>query len=436
LKAGEESKVQNLFSSLVITLREGIEGALALAIVLLYLRKTGKTGLSSAVWTGLAAAVVASIAGSFFLERISISSEILEGILMLVAAMFVGSMILWMWKSARGLKKEIENKIEEITAAPSEEGKGVWLGLFFFTFLLIVREGIETVIFLRAVSLNTNELLSFLGGIAGLILAVLFGIFFVRGSLRIDLGRFFKITGIVLLLFVVQLTIGAVHELGEAGLFNIGTRWMSIIGPIVKNNALFIIGILLIPVLLLLIPGRKAIAATEANTTRAEQRLLLARERRQKIWRLGAAIISVCIVLFIAYDFVYSQNRTLSTPVEVSAPNGEIRIPLGDLADGKLHRFILRGSHVRFIVLRTEQGKVVSAFDACEICGSQGYVQESGKLICLNCSADINTATLGQTGGCNPIVLSSRIEANQFVVRAEDLKREESRFQSVQHSHH
>lgn len=427
--------MENLFSALVITLREGVEGALAVAIVLLYLRKTGKQNLSSAVWTGLLTAIAASVAGGFLLERLAVSGEIVEGFLMLAAAFFVGTMILWMWRSARGLKKAIETRIDQITASDEPGGRGGWIALFLFTFLMIVREGIETVIFLSAVNLTTSAILSFLGGIIGLLLAVIFGIFFVRGSLRIDLGRFFKITGIVLLIFVIQLLIGGVHELAEGGLINIGPRAMALIGPVVKNNALFLIGMLLIPVLMLLIPGKDR-APSKDVSSRAEQRLQVSREKKQKTWRTGAAILAICIVLFMSYDFVYSQNRTLTPPVEVSAINGEVRIPVESVSDGKLHRFVLSGSQIRFIVMKIDEGRIATAFDACEICGSQGYVQEGGALICLNCSADINTATIGQRGGCNPILLFSRIQDSTLIIPVSSLNKEESKFDTVEHAHH
>lgn len=427
--------MENLFSALVITLREGVEGALAVAIVLLYLRKTGKQNLSAAVWTGLLTAIAASVAGGFLLERLAVSGEIVEGFLMLAAAFFVGTMILWMWRSARGLKKVIETRIDQITAADEPGGRGGWIALFLFTFLMIVREGIETVIFLSAVNLTTSAILSFLGGIIGLLLAVIFGIFFVRGSLRIDLGRFFKITGIVLLIFVIQLLIGGVHELAEGGLINIGPRAMALIGPVVKNNALFLIGMLLIPVLMLLIPGKDR-APSKDVSSRAEQRLQVSREKKQKTWRTGAAILAICIVLFMSYDFVYSQNRTLTPPVEVSAINGEVRIPVESVSDGKLHRFVLSGSQIRFIVMKIDEGRIATAFDACEICGSQGYVQEGGALICLNCSADINTATIGQRGGCNPILLFSRIQDSTLIIPVSSLNKEESKFDTVEHAHH
>jgi high-affinity iron transporter len=421
-----------MFSSLIITLREGIEAALAIAIVVLYLRKTGRTGLLSAVWWGLAIAVAGSIAGAYFLERISLSGEIVEGVLMFVAAFFVTTMIVWMWKSSRGLKKEIEQKIEKIAVRSDSGTRGIWFAIFFFTFLMIFREGMETVVFLSAVNLTTSALLSFFGGILGLFLAVLFGVFFVRGTIRIDLGRFFKITGIVLLLFVVQLIIGGFHELSEGGLIDIGPRGMATIGPIVKNNALFLIGVLMIPALMLMIPARaRSVAQPESA---AERRLLLAAQRRQKFWRTAAAVLSILIVCFIAMDFVYGQTRTLSTPDPVTVVDGRILIPVSKVSDGNLHRFIVPETGVRFIVIKTD--KLHVAFDACEICGSQGYVLENGAVMCLNCGADINMSTIGQSGGCNPIPLASENSNGSLVILASDLQKQVGIFQNPgTHSH-
>lgn len=420
--------MQILFSSLVITLREGIEGALAVAIVLLYLRKTGRQHLSGPVWWGLGVALAASIAAAILLERFAVNGEILEGALMLIAAFFVGTMILWMWRAAKNLKKEIESKVEEIASRSQETGGGLWVALFAFTFLMIFREGIETVIFLKAVRFSTDSLLSFFGGLFGIILAVAFGYFFVRGSLKIDLGRFFKITGIVLILFVVQLVIGGFHELAEGGLFAIGPTEMAVIGPFVKNNALFMMGILLIPFLMLMIPGQKKAAEPE-SASRADQRLKLAQEKRQRIQRTAAAVLSLLIVLFIGYDFVYGQNKKrLSEPEVVTAQDGEVRIPLSRLADHDFHRFVLSGTSVRFIVLKTDEETMATAFDACEICGSQGYIYESGSLICLNCDADINKSTLGRSGGCNPVPLMSKVEGDSLLVRVDDVMKEESKF--------
>ena len=184
---------------------------------------------------------------------------------------------------------------------------------------------------------------------------------------------------------------------------------------------------------MLIIPARSKELPADTKS-RADQRLALASERRQRMWRLGAAILSICVVVFITFDYVYGQNRTRSTPTEVEAVNGEIRIPLNTVSDGNLHRFILIGHSVRFIVMRTGE-KIATALDACQICGSQGYVQEGQSVICLNCSADINPATIGDSGGCNPILLSSINQSGTVVIPVKNLLQEEHRFQSSSHQH-
>jgi uncharacterized membrane protein len=225
----------------------------------------------------------------------------------------------------------------------------------------------------------------------------------------------------------VQLLIGGVHELSEGGLIDIGSRGMAVIGPIVKNNALFLIGVLMIPALMLMIPATSKVVAEPASA--ADRRLILAQQRRQRTWRVSAAVLSLCIVCFIALDYVYGQTRTLSAPEPVSVHDGVVTIPVAKVSDGDLHRFIVKDTGVRFIILKTD--KLHVAFDACEICGSQGYVQESGAIICLNCAADINPSTIGKGGGCNPIPLTSENNGGMVVIRASDLQKKASVFHST-----
>src|SRR5271165_4533422 len=140
-----------MFQSLVITLREGVEAALIMGIVLGYLRKVGRRAWNRIVYWALTAAVVGSLVG----------------------AAFVASMVVWMWRTGQHLKQEIETKVSGYSASPSRFGA---LGLFLFVFLMVFREGAETVLFLAAVSLRTNDLLNFMGGILGLVLAVGLGV--------------------------------------------------------------------------------------------------------------------------------------------------------------------------------------------------------------------------------------------------------------------
>src|SRR5436309_323524 len=123
--------------------------------------------------------------------------------------------------------------------------------------VVLLRAGVETVLFLGAVNLTTDSLLAWSGGALGLVLAVLFGVAFVRGTVRVDLGRFFKVTEIVLLLLAAQLFVGGLHEFGERGSLPVGREEMRIIGPIVKNEVLIIVSLLALPLIILLVPGRE-----------------------------------------------------------------------------------------------------------------------------------------------------------------------------------
>jgi len=140
-----------MLESYLITFREGVEISLIVGILLVYLKKINQAGLISTVFYGLGAALVASIVTAFVLERLAMDFEVLEGYLMFAAAFFVTTMILWMWRTSRHIKRDIEQRIDSIVSKRATS-IGATVGVFLFTFLMVVREGVETVIFLRAVS--------------------------------------------------------------------------------------------------------------------------------------------------------------------------------------------------------------------------------------------------------------------------------------------
>jgi len=298
---------------------------------------------------------------------------------------------------------------------------------------MVFREGIEAVLFLSAVNLTTDALLSFFGGLLGLGLAVALGIAFFKGAVRIDLGRFFKVTGIVLLVFAAQLLVGGVHELAEAGFIPLGPREMGLVGPVVKNNVLFILAIIALPLILTFVPGQQERARwAEATTLHgAERRKQLAQLRRAKRWRQVTAAVGVAVMTALSVNYAYSRHpRTIDPPTLVQAENGLIKVAEADINDGNLHRFGYQSGDtmIRFLALKTEEGRMGTAFDACQICGAYGYVQEGRNIVCLNCAADIHAPTIGQGGGCNPIPLASRLEGGHLVIAVSDLVKGEAPF--------
>ena len=244
-----------MIASLVITLREGIEAALVVGIVLAYLTKVGRTELKRFVYVALAAAVAASVAlaAVFELAGLEPDNPYVEGAILAVAGVFVVTMVLWMRKAARGLKAKMEKRLETITTG--EKGRGIGWGLFGFTFVMVLREGVETVLFLKAAALGTEASVTALAGaLIGLGLAVSFAVLFIHGSVRINLPRFFRYTSIALLVLGAKLLLGSVHEFSEVGLFPIGNRVIEEVSGVATGTPGAIITALVIavPVLLLL----------------------------------------------------------------------------------------------------------------------------------------------------------------------------------------
>ncbi len=282
-----------MFEALVVTLREGVEAALVVGIIVAFLRKEGEERYLPAVWGGIAAAVAGSVLGAWALYRWAVNEEAFEGILYIASALAVGGMVIWMWRHGREVAGEVKGSLGRIIARRA--GAPVAAGVALFTFLMVFREGIETVLFLSALSLTTRGLLAALGAALGLAAAVVFGVLFVRGSLRIDLARFFKITGIALAVFVLQLLVNGYHELSEAGWLPANETTMAAVGPLVRNEFFFLLAVLLLPLLMLLVPGREAGPAETAHAAAA--RLARATERRQRRARFLGGALGVVILL-------------------------------------------------------------------------------------------------------------------------------------------
>jgi FTR1 family protein len=398
------------------------------------LRQSGRRHLERPVFLGLGLAVVASVAAAVALRLLPINGEAYEGALYWVSAVFVGTMMWWVHRNAKKLRTQIEQRVRQaVDAAPERSAREAW-GLGAFAFLMIFREGAETVMLLSAVNLTTQAMLSFIGTLLGLAGAVVFGVMFVRGSLQVNLRRFFAVTEWVLAIFVVQLLINGYHEFSEAGVVPATQRSMALVGPIVRHNSLFILAIVAIP-LLVWISGLKKSALVTAGLAEAERRLVLARAARERFYGYGA-ILSALVVLALV-TVVYAREvkpKKLPPPEPVHAENGVVNIPLSALEDGNLHRYGFASTNrtVRFLVLKTTDGKIHTALDACEICGAFGYLQEGPNLICLNCVAEINPLTVGQPGGCNPVPLEAQMSTTELRVPVATLEKEAHRFPAME----
>jgi high-affinity iron transporter len=207
----------------LLSLREGLEAALIIGIVLGAVNKIRRTDLTPAVWFGTLSAAAVSILTAVLLTSFGMSLEdkaeqIFEGITMLIAAGILTWMIFWMGKQARFLKSELEAGVNKAATSPGKRP------VFWLAFVAVVREGVELAIFVTAAlfagssgEANSNIIQVLAGTILGLGTAALLGYTIFATTVRLDLRRFFQVTGLLLILFAAGLVAHSVHEFNEVG---------------------------------------------------------------------------------------------------------------------------------------------------------------------------------------------------------------------------
>ena len=203
-------------SGFVITLREGIEAALIIGLVLAAVRKAGVVGMVKSVWLGVAAAVLASaVAGAVLVATLGYlpdeAAAVFEGVASLVAVGVLTFMIFWMRTRGSRLAREVDEKV----SAAAGLGSGLALGLLAFA--AVAREGLETVLFMVAAYSSAGALATTVGAVAGLVVAVGLGFALYRGSLRLDMRTVFQVTGAVIVVLAAGMLAYGLHELQELG---------------------------------------------------------------------------------------------------------------------------------------------------------------------------------------------------------------------------
>jgi len=414
-----------MLEAFIVTLREGVEAALIVGITLAYLGKINRPELRKSVYAALISAFVGSLGVAALLARTQWNQDIFEGWVMLAAAFFVVTMIVFMMKTGRKMKGEIEGKVGLLA------GRNAWFGLFAFVFLMVLREGVETVLILSAVSLNSTELLSFMGTFLGVVAAVVFGVMFVKGSVRINLQKFFRVTTVILFFVAAQLVISGLHELSENGVLPSSKTEMAIIGPIVRNDLFFFITILALAALMVLFEVKRRQPGVLPESP-AERRKAIWSARRERLWMASVYASSFVFIVLVTAEFIYTKSvSALSPATEVTFINGQVSIPLTQVQDGDLHRFAAQenGTTVRFWLYQKPDGKIATVLDACEICGAVGFYKGPNGVVCKNCAAPINPQSVGMPGGCNPVPLKAQVTSDAVIIQEADIAARSRMFQ-------
>lgn len=224
-----------MFVSLLITLREGLEAALIVGIVLSVLRRAGYSDRARFVWGGILVAAAASALIGVALHGVGARLEgpaeaIFEGLAMLLAAGVLTWMIYWMQRQGGRIQAKISHSVQQ--AAAGDDGKM----LFWLAFVAVFREGLETALFLVAAAFSTSPLQTIMGGILGLASAVALGWLIYAGGRRLNLRAFFSVTSLLLILVAAGLVAHGVHELEEVGWLPPIVAHVWNINPILNEN--------------------------------------------------------------------------------------------------------------------------------------------------------------------------------------------------------
>ena len=205
-------------AAFLLMLREGLEAAIIVAILLGYLRQLDRRQDSRWVWAGTASAVLVSLAVGIALWNTvggleGTAEEIAEGVIAFAAVGLLTWMIFWMGQQARQIKGHLHDQVDAALAA------GGATALALIAFVSVLREGVESALFLISTTTGTEASGSQLvGGVIGLAVAVGIGVLFYAGSSAVDIRAFFRITGVLIILFAAGLVSKGVHEFQEVGL--------------------------------------------------------------------------------------------------------------------------------------------------------------------------------------------------------------------------
>jgi high-affinity iron transporter len=209
-----------MIPTFVITLREGVEASLIVGIIAAFLVKEGRKDALKSMWIGVGIAVVLCTAVGVGLDIVGEQlpqkeQEALETVVGVIAVGMITYMIIWMTRHSRGIKAELEGE------AASALATGSAMALVGMAFLAVLREGFETSVFLvAAFQDSTDTTAAGAGAILGLVAALLIGVALYRGGIRINLSRFFRITGVILVFVAAGLLATAAHTAHEAGWIN------------------------------------------------------------------------------------------------------------------------------------------------------------------------------------------------------------------------
>ncbi|KAI7259475.1 hypothetical protein KC345_g10303 [Hortaea werneckii] len=414
--------------------------------MILWLRHAGKNRLAKWVYAGAGIAIAAGWLVLYALKVSGPKKESFTGWMMALCFVLEIGFVVWMSLSVRqprsegGSVKKLEKKLQKKLQWNSAAAETVFtvISAAVLTILPLMRLLLfPSSIFIQTYSVvNTELVLKFSGGGLGLLLCFIFAMSFLRSTRTLSVRS--SLAGSVVLLAGLMLNqlFTVVQILFARGVFPLTPLTMKFLIPIINNMDKYLyvlLGASLLWTVMILWSFVKKKEVLNGEWNAAVRRKFKARTRNNKRWMASIASLMVIIPALLGVEAVFA-NRTIElSPAEPVTPDAEhqIVIPGTAVNDHNLHRFgytAADGTLVRFIIIRKSETMYGVGFDACKICGSSGYYQKNGKIICRKCDVVMNIPTIGFEGGCNPIPLAYRMDKGNLVIASSDLEKETDTF--------
>lgn len=271
-----------------------------------------------------------------------------------------------------------------------------------------------------------------LGFVCGALFAFVSSFMVFKAADALNAARLKFVFAVQIAACMIQQAIFLVQVMMARGLLT-GEFWMDLMSPVINHSGalIFVIfaAILVLPITLFSQP--RPVRSAEQNP--AQYRKVLAQAIQKRRW--GAGVVAALFVMTTtstAGSYVANQEEEIIPAIPVSAENGSCDVDLEQVNDGHLHRFVYRassGEMVRYIVILKGGSAYGVGLDACEICGTTGYYERDNQVICNLCDVQMNKATIGTRGGCNPIPVEYRIEDGKLKVPQAELEQSAHIFQ-------